>query len=92
MSEDGSLGCRTKLEMKERAHSAQEATFLALGMNPYEIFRSETIKAAKAVENSKHEKIANQRKEQILKQLLLEEQAWEKRLKAAKVQQVLSRA
>jgi hypothetical protein len=80
--------CRTKLQMKESAQSAQAAEFLALGVNPYERFRSETMKAAMAAENSKHEKIANQRKEQILKNLLLEEQAWGRSLKAAEVQKV----
>lgn len=80
--------CRTRLEMKQRAHSAQEADFLALGINPYERFRRETLKAAKSAENSRHEKVAHQRKEQILKSLLLEEQAWGRSLKVAQVQKV----
>lgn len=83
-----SMHCRTKLEMQERAHSAQEADFLALGINPYERFRAETMKAAKAAENSRHEKVAHERKEQILKSLLLEEQAWGRSLKVAAVQKV----
>ena len=80
--------CRTKLEMKKQAHNAEESDLLAQGINPYETFRRETLKAAKAAEDSKHERLALQRKEQILRSLLREEQAWGRQLKAAAVQNV----
>ena len=78
--------------MQQRLHGAQEADFLALGINPYERFRRETMEAAKVAESSRHEKVALQRKEQILKRLLLEEQAWGRSLKAAAVQKVRKEA
>lgn len=74
--------------MKQRAHSAQEADLLELGINPYEALRRETVKAAKATEHSRHENVARQRKERILNRLILEEQAWGRALKAAVVQKV----
>jgi hypothetical protein len=81
---------RSKLEMKSADQARRAACMLEMGINPYEVFRKETLKAAKAAQNSQQEKMAQVRKEQILKSLLLEEQAWCRSLEAAAVRKVPS--